>query len=327
MKIFMKKVIGSLLLMSSVLGTAVAGDEIHIKVAYENNPGEPTDLMIRHWAENLKKKSNGNVILDLYPSSQLGSKGDVMEQAMMGMNVITITDTGFLSDYDPDLGILYGPYLTDNPKKLFELYDSDWFKQKEAALKEKGIHIVIKNHMYGMRHLLTKKPVNKPEDLKGMKIRVPNNVIQIKSFEAMGATPTPMPLGDVYPALTQGVIDGAENPLSVLYGQKLHEQAKYLSKIGYITSTVLWVGGEAFFSKLPPETLKIIHETGYEACLYSQEQAQKIDEEITEKMRAAGVTIITPDIATFKEKTKAVYKEFASKWSPNLYDTIQQQLK
>lgn len=79
--------------------------------------------------------------------------------------------------------------------------------------------------------MLTKKPVKTPADLKGMKIRVPNNTMQIKAIEAMAATPTPMPLGEVYPALTQGLIDGVEPPISVLYGQKLHEQAKYLDLV------------------------------------------------------------------------------------------------
>lgn len=77
----------------------------------------------------------------------------------------------------------------------------------------------MSNYLYDTRQIIAKKPIRTPEDLKGMKIRVPNNVMQIKAIEAMGATPTPMPLGDVYPALTQGMIDGVENPVSVLYGQ------------------------------------------------------------------------------------------------------------
>ncbi|MDA6894877.1 TRAP transporter substrate-binding protein DctP, partial [Escherichia coli] len=82
---------------------------------------------------------------------------------------------------------------------------------------------------YGTRQIISKKPIRTVDDLAGLKIRVPNNVMQIKAIQAMGATPTPMPLGEVYPALTQGVIDGVENPISVLQGQKLYEQARYLT--------------------------------------------------------------------------------------------------
>lgn len=297
-----------------------------IKVAYENHPGEPTDLVMNYWADLLKDRSNGEVTLELYPSSQLGSKSDVMDQALMGMNVITITDVGFLADYEPDLAALYGPFLTDDTEKLFELYESPWFAEKEAALKEKGIHLAIKNYNYGDRQIIAKKPIRTPDDLKGMKIRVPNNPIQIKTFEALGATPTPMPLADVYPALTQGIIDGAENPLSVLYGQKLHEPAKYVSLVNYLTTAAVWMGGEDFFSTLPQEQLDIIHETGHEAGLYSQKLAKETDDKILDLMRAEGVEVIEVDRDAFREKALAVYEQFPE-WSDGLYQTLQDQLK
>lgn len=305
---------------------AFAQDPVTLKVAYENHPGEPLDKVMHYWADLLKERSQGQILLELYPSSQLGAKNDVMEQAMMGMNVITLSDVAFLADYEPDLGVLFGPYLSSDPDKLFEIYESDWFKAKSDALKEKGVHLVMTNYLYGVRQLLAKKPVHTPEDLKGMKVRVPSNVMQIKTFEALGASPTPMPLGDVYPALTQGMIDGVENPISVLYGQKLHEQAKYLSMISYITNTSVWVGGEAFFSTLDPAVVAMIHETGYEAGLRSQKVAMEEDDRLIEQMKAAGVEVIYPDVAPFREKALAVYEQFPE-WSPNLYETIQDQLK
>lgn len=305
-------------------GQALAATQI--KVAYENNPGEPVDQVMHYWADQLKAKSHGEVVLQLYPSSQLGAKKDVMESAMMGMNVITITDVGFLQDYDADLGILFGPYLTDDPQKLFKIYDSPWFAEQKKKLASQGIHIVMSNYLYGVRQILAKKPIKEPADMKGLKIRVPNNVMQIKTIEAMGATATPMPLGEVYPALTTGIIDGVENPISVLYGAKLHEQAKYLSMVNYLTNTSLWVGGEAYFSKLPPDVLKLVEETAHEAGLYSQKLAASEDAKYIEMMKKAGVTVVEPDVAAFREATKSVYKMFP-KWSPNLYQTIQDQLK
>ncbi|TQS73069.1 C4-dicarboxylate ABC transporter [Rhodobacteraceae bacterium] len=296
-----------------------------IRVAYENNPGEPADMVMHRWADLVDKASDGAVELELYPSSQLGAKQDVIEQAMLGVNVITIADVGFLTDYDPDLGILFGPYLTDNADQLFKIYESDWFKEKEQKLQEQGIHIVISNYLYGTRQLLATKKVETPADLKGMKIRTPNNIMQIRAIEAMGGTPTPMPLGDVYPALTQGTIDGVENPLPVLYGQKLQEQAKELSMISYLQNTSLWLGGQAYFDTLDPEVVDMLHETGREAGLYSQELAKEQDEKILEDMKAQGVTVTYPDLAPFKEAAMKVYDEFPE-WSDGLYDKIQAQL-
>jgi tripartite ATP-independent transporter DctP family solute receptor len=303
---------------------ALAADTT-IRVAYENNPGEPADLVMHRWADLVEKASDGKVELELFPSSQLGAKKDVMEQAMLGVNVITIADVGFLTDYDADLGILFGPYLTDNAEQLFKIYESDWFKEKEAKLQEQGIHIVISNYLYGTRQLLATKKVETPADLKGMKIRTPNNEMQIKAIEAMGGTPTPMPLGDVYPALTQGTIDGVENPRPVLYGQKLHEQAKELSMISYLQNTSLWLGGQAYFDTLDPEVVEMLHETGREAGLYSQELATQEDAKILADMEAAGVTVTYPDLAPFKEAAKSVYTQFPE-WSDGLYEKIQAQL-
>ncbi|WP_282603868.1 C4-dicarboxylate TRAP transporter substrate-binding protein [Paracoccus sp. PARArs4] len=299
--------------------------ETTIRIAYENNPGEPADLVMNRWAELVDEASDGEVKLDLYPSSQLGAKQDVIEQAMLGVNVITIADVGFLTDYDPDLGILFGPYLTEDAESLFRIYESDWFKQKEEALRDQGIHIVISNYLYGTRQLLATKKVETPEDLAGLKIRTPNNIMQIRAIEAMGGTPTPMPLGDVYPALTQGVIDGVENPLPVLFGQKLHEQAKELSMISYLQNTSLWLGGQAYFDTLDPEVIEMLHETGYQAGLYSQELAAEEDARILAAMEEAGVTVTYPDVAPFREKAMAVYEQFPE-WSDGLFDDIQAQL-
>ncbi|NVK60492.1 MAG: TRAP transporter substrate-binding protein DctP [Rhodobacteraceae bacterium] len=299
--------------------------ETTVRIAYENNPGEPADLVMNRWKELVAEASDGEVVLELYPSSQLGAKKDVIEQGMLGVNVITIADVGFLTDYDPDLGILFGPYLTDDAESLFKIYESDWFKEKEAKLQEQGIHIVIKNYLYGTRQLLATKKVETPDDLKGMKIRTPNNLMQIRAIEAMGGTPTPMPLGDVYPALTQGVIDGVENPLPVLFGQKLHEQAKELSMISYLQNTSLWLGGQAYFDTLDPEVVEMLHETGYEAGLYSQELAAAEDEKILEAMQDAGVTVTYPDVEPFREKAMAVYDQFPE-WSEGLYEEIRSQL-
>ncbi|HCD7551155.1 TPA: C4-dicarboxylate TRAP transporter substrate-binding protein [Citrobacter farmeri] len=323
----MNKIIAVLITVCTFfLPFTIQAKPLSIKVAYENNPGEPLDVVMRYWAEILNKKSDGEITLVLYPSSQLGSKQDVTEQAMMGMNVITLTDVAFLADYEPDLGILFGPYLTDDPQKLFKIYESDWFLQKNEDLKKKGIHVVMNNYLYGTRQIISKKPIRKVEDLAGMKIRVPNNVMQIKAIQAMGATPTPMPLGEVYPALTQGVIDGVENPISVLQGQKLFEQAKYLSMVNYLTNTSVWIGGEAFFSTLSPEQLELIHSTGYEAGLYSQKLTIERDAEMLKSMEAEGVEVIYPDTEAFRQKAREVYSQFPE-WTPGLYDTIQQQLQ
>lgn len=320
----MKRIgLGTAMVLALALPSLAA--DVTVKVAYENNPGEPVDVMMHKWADLVKERSGGKVEFELYPSSQLGSKEDIIEQAKMGVNVITIADAGFLVDYDPDMGVLYGPYLADDTASLFRIYDGEWFKEKEQKLREQGIRIVIPNYMYGARHILAKKKIEKPADMVGLKIRTPNNNMQIKAIELMGGTPTPMPLGDVYPALTQGVIDGVENPLTVLHGQKLDEQAKQLSLVGYVTSAAFWLGGENYFQTLDPEVAKLIEETGYEIGVESQKAAAEDEAKALEAMKAVGVEVTNPDIAAFKEATRPFYDQFPE-WTPGLYDRIQAEI-
>lgn len=299
-----------------------AGDKVSINVAYGNQPGEPLDLQAQKWKELAEEKSDGKLELNLYPSSQLGSEKDVVEQAIMGNNVIIFTGYDFLMDYVPDAGILTAPYLTKDYEDLLYLATTDWFQELNGELNAQGIEVVNTNTIYGTRHLMTTDPVESPEDLKGMKIRVPNNQMYIKTFEAMGATPTPMPLADLYTALQQGLVDGAENPLPVLNGSKTQEVAKHLTLTEHTKIMSPWIAGTSFMETLPEDLVDILVETGNEAGEYGQGIAEEEADKVLAQFEAEGIEVHQPDLEKFKEATKSVYTAFPD-WTPNLYEDIQ----
>ncbi|MEK3978521.1 C4-dicarboxylate TRAP transporter substrate-binding protein [Psychrobacillus sp. FSL K6-2836] len=302
----------------------VKGDEkVVINVAYGNQPGEPIDQLAKKWKELAEEKSEGKLELVLYPSSQLGSEKDVVEQAIMGNNVVIFTGYDFLMDYVPDVGILTAPYLTEDFDDLLYLTTTDWFKEQTEKLNTEGIDIVTTNTIYGKRQLMTTEPVLTPNDLKGMKIRVPNNQMYIKSFEALGAVPTPMPLADLYTALQQGLIDGAENPLPVLKGSKMNEIAKHLSLTEHTKIMSPWIAGTAFMESLPEDLVKILKESGDEAGEYAKAITDQESETVLAEFEAEGIEIHEVDLKPFKEAAKSVYTSFPD-WTPNLYETIQQ---
>jgi len=303
-------------------GDSKGSDEkISINVAYGNQPGEPIDLLAKKWKELAEEKSNGKIELKLYPSSQLGSEKDVVEQATMGNNVIVMAGYDFLMDYVPDAGILTAPYITDSVDDLLYLTTTDWFTELHEALNGKGIHIVTTNTVYGERHLLTNDPVTTPEDLDGMKIRVPNNQMSIATFEALGATATPTPLGDLYTSLQQGLIDGAENPLPVLQGVKAQEVSKHLSLTGHQKFITTWIAGQSFIETLPEDVVQILKETGDEAGDYGRGVLEEQTESVLNEFKGQGVEIHEVDVEQFKEKVQSVYEEFPE-WTPGLYDRI-----
>ncbi len=299
-----------------------AEEKIIIKIAYGNNVGEPNDKAVREWGRLMKEKSSGRVEFQYFPSSQLGSQKDVTEQLTIGSNVITISDGAFLMDYVPDFAILYLPYAYDNVDQLYKLADSDLFKEMSKKLESKGLYIVHTKWIYGVRHLLASKPVTKPEDLKGLKIRVPNTRLSTEALNAMGATATPMPLAEAYPAIMQGVINGAENPIPVLYGGKMYEGAKYLCLTGHQLNMSQWIAGKKFIDKLPPDIVKMLKETGEEAGRFLDKENAAAEKDAIDKMKAAGVTVVgNVDKKAFKEATKDVYKKF-KEIPPELYNKM-----
>ena len=310
----------------SLFASAVLAADYSIKVAYENNPGEPLDLAVQEWAKLFAKKTGGKGELKLFPSSQLGSKKDVTEQMKLGSGIITITAGGFLADYVPDFGILMGPYLANDYKDLFKLAKTPWYADLSEKLAAKGLRVLTTNWLYGTRHFLLKKPAKTPEELKGVKLRSPNNRIQIEAIQSMGATPTPMPLSEVYPALSTGVIDGTESPISVFYAMKAFEAAKYLVKTGYIHNISQWIIGEKYFKKLPADVQKALMESAEEAGDIMTNSVMKAEQEAVEKLKQAGVTIIEVDREAFKKAAMPTYKKFPE-WTPSLYEKVQGYMK
>jgi TRAP-type C4-dicarboxylate transport system substrate-binding protein len=140
----------------------------------------------------------------------------------------------------------------------------------------------------------------------------------------MGAQPTPLALGEVYTALQQGVIDGVENPLSVLYGGKFHEVAKYLTLDAHIKLLTSWFCGTTFFNSLTPEQQKLLVETGEEAALFNNKIQEEAVQDYIAKFKAEGVEVINVDIAAFQAKARPFYDlpEFKGLWTAGLFDTV-----
>ena len=318
--------------------TAAAGDttvadngstdaETVLQVAFENSISEPVGQGWEKAQEIIKEKSGGKMAIEIYPDSQLGDKSSLIDSMLLGENVCTLADGAFYADYGvPDFGIVFGPFLFDSWDQVWNLIDSDWYKEQCEKLEEKGLKIIASNWIYGERHTLTTVPVNTVDDLKGLKIRVPSNEIQSKGFDVLGATSTGMALGDVYQALQTKTIDGAENPLATLYGRKLHEVAKYLILDGHVKNFTTWVVSADWFNSLPEEQQTWLLETAEEAGEYNNEIQQAADSEYLQKMKDEGVTVVEPSeevLAGFKEKAQAFYdmgSEFG--WSDGLYDTV-----
>ena len=331
----MRKFIFLVLVFSLVITGAFAGGKsvssaqqgkVVVQLGLENHPGELVTDAAFEWARLAAEKSGGSLEIQVFPSSQLGTKDQLMDMMLAGMNVITIGDAGFFAERGvPDMGIVIGPYFYATWDEAWKLLDSNWWKDQTKLLEDKvGFKILASNWIYGNRHTLTTRPIRNVEDFRGLKLRTPTNLMQIKGTEVMGATPTPLPLGDVYTALQQGVVDGVENPLSVLYGGKFHEVAKYLTLDAHIRMMTVWFTGTQFFKTLSKEHQDILVESGGQAGLFNNDLQGKADAEMIARFKAEGVEIIEIDVAKFQAQAQPFYTnpEVTANWSSGLFETV-----
>ena len=304
-----------------------SAQEIKIRFAHSLSPTEPAHLAAEYFAKNVAARTNGRVQITVFPAEQLGPGKDVNEMIRQGANVMNITDPGYLSDFVPDVGVLNGPYLVKTPQEYEKLLASDWFKGIEKKLEAAGFKLIMANGFFGQRELISDKPVRKPEDMAGMTVRVPPNTMWIETFKAMGARPTTVQWAEVYNALQQHVVEGAEAPLGSLWGSKLQETRKVISLTGHFTAFVMWPINTAFFNKLPKDVQQILLEEGQRAGVEMTRLTLASQDEYLAKFKGAGVTIVSDvDIPAFQKATASVYKAFP-KWTPGLRETVLANLK
>ncbi len=312
---------------SLLAAPAVAQDQIRIRFAHSLSTTEPAHLAAEYFAKNVAARTNGRVLIQVFPSEQLGPGKEVNEMIRQGANVMNITDPGYLSDFVPDIGVLNGPYLIKDPSDYNKLLASDWYKATEKKLEAAGFKLIMANGFFGQRHLIADKAVRKPEDMAGMTVRVPPNTMWIETFKAMGARPTTVQWSEVYNALQQNVVAGAEAPLASLWGSKLHETRKVISMTGHFTAFVMWPMNAGYFAKLPPDIQKILLEEGQKAGDEMTRLTLALQDDYVGKFKAAGVTFVSDvDVPAFQKSTAGVYKAFP-KWTPGLHDTVMGALK
>lgn len=308
---------------------AVDTDSVVIKVGYENNAGDSVDEAVKKWANLLSERSGGTMTMEMYPSGKLAARDDLYDRIQDGKEaVITLADSSDLAEHGaPEMSILYGPYLFDSWDEVWRLQQSDWWKTQQTNLEQEGMKVIASNWIYGDRHLLTTKPVNTAADLKGMKVRVPDNDMQKRAVELMGAEPVTMALGEVSPGLKDKSVEGLENPLTVLYDGQFHQDAKYLLVDSHMKNFTTWVCSTEFFNTLTKEQQDMLMETGKEAGVYNNELQDKAEKDTLQKMKDEGVTVkeLTPEERTaFQQASQGYYtdEKMMEDWPEDLYNTV-----
>ena len=263
----------------------------------------------RAWAEAVKQKTNGRVEIEVFPSAQLGSDEDVIEQALQGVNVAVLTDGGRMANYARDIGIIGMPYIADNYDELRKITESPTFMTMDADLRKAGIRILTYNWYDGPRNFYTNREINVPQDLNGLRIRTPGAPVWVRSITALGATPVAMGWNDAYSAMQNRVIDGVEVQSTSAFPSRMYEVSSFITKTEHFQLANFIMVGERWFSTLPAEYQQILVEECKKAAI---ENAQKIlaqAENFERQMATQGMQINSVNKAPFIAAAERAYDE------------------
>jgi len=308
----MKRTAVIVLLFAVILSQAFAQyPSMVLKLGHIADPSHPYAQGAVKFSELVKQKTGGKVDIQVFASSQLGDQKTLIEGLIYGTIDMALVGTAALTQFQPQMGIFDLPFLFDDRDHAYRSLDSVGMEIGKA-LEPKGIKLLgyMEN---GIRHLTNNvREVRTPDDMKGLKIRVQTSKIFIEMMKALGASPTPMSLDELYSAMQSGTVDGQENPSAHIYTQRYYEVQKYASLTAHAYAPEPFLISLAKWKSLPVAVQKVILESAAEAISWQRELSAKSDQEYWDKIIATGkMKVTTVDRKPFQAATTRVIEMFA----------------
>ena len=312
----------ALVLFAAASSPAAAA--VTIKMGNVLNPDHNWNVCLNGFAEDVKKETGGRVIVQVFPSAQLGNEKDLIE----GLAMKTV-DGGLIGGdsftiLEPKMGIEALPYAWPTHEAVYSAYDGKLGDELLKLLAKRGV-VGLAWWENGFRQLTNdKKPIVKPSDLKGMKIRVTLDKIRMDTFKALGASPVPINFSELYSALQQKVVDGQENPFSIIYSNAFYEVQKYLSLSGHIWGSALLCVNENVWKQLSPADQKTFAKLAKKWRDEQRRQTMQQEKEFLAKLKEKGMKVNEVDKPAFKKAVAEVWKKYESEFGKELVDLVRQ---
>ena len=289
-----------------------------LRFGHANAPGEIANDMFNELAERVGKRTNGAVTLRMFPSEQLGKEADLVQQVKTGALDMSAPSMAVMSSLVPALEMASGPFLWKDWKEAETVLRGPAFDPQWAELRDKhNIMPVTRVFYWGWRNFtFTDREVRKPEDMAGLKIRVPESPIWVEMVRAFGASPTPIPFGEVYTALQQKTVDGQENPIPTIFSRKFYEVQGVLTMSRHMLQNNTIVINKSSLARLSAENQKILLEEAAAISAKNTELQQGRETSMLEDIRKTGKTKIIdePDRAAFQAKVEPAYAKLEARW-------------
>src|SRR5471032_2773535 len=316
--------LGALLALAAMLATPLAGAQTKLKWAHVYETSEPYHTQALWAAGEIKRRTNGRYEIDVFPASTLGKETDLNQALPLGTVDIIYTGTAFAGRVYPPISIAAGPFIFRDFDHWQKFRNGPVFKDLAKGYEEKtGGAKILGYTYYGLRHLTANKMVTRPEDMKGMKLRVPDAPLFMMFPRAVGANPTPIAFAEVYLALQNGTVDAQENPLPTIDAKKFYEVQKYIVLTGHITDAILTIVAGGTWNKLSDADRKVFEEVLKEAASKATGEIVDIEKKLGAEFEKRGKIVVKVDRKPFRDATMKLQNGPDATWPREIYDRLQ----
>lgn len=330
----MKRIVMALLISLLAVSTVFAGgsseaageESFVIRIAYGTAGGPIHEAALEF--ERIIEAADPRIDVQVFPGGQLGSEGEIVGQLQAGTTDILPTTTGPLGQHNPIYYVLESPYVFLNEEQADRVLDGPIGEEFLAGLEDKGL-IGLAFWENGFRQLTNnRRPVRQPGDLNGVRLRTQENRLHMHYFESLGANPTPLPFTEVYNALATGIVDGQENPYSLIATNNFYEQQSYLSQTDHVYSAVPVYVSAITWNRLPEDVQDLIATTIYDLRIWQRNRGRELQEEYLAEIRQqTEVTILsTAEKAVFQDAAADTYAWAADRYGAVYGDLLQRVL-
>jgi len=289
-----------------------------LRFGHANNNGEIATDLFQEFADQVKARTNGELVIRVFPAEQLGKENDLVLQVKSGALDISAPSLPSLSALLPALEIASAPFLWQSWAEADKIIKGPAFQPLFDELAEKqNVLMLTKTFYWGWRNLTTgNKAVRTPQDLAGLKIRVPESPVWVEMIRAAGAAPTPIPFGEVYTALQQRTVDGQENPIPTIYSRKFYEVQGHLSLTRHMLQSNTMIINKRSFEKLSPAHQQVLIEEAATVAEKNLQLQQEREVAMLEEIRKSGKTAVldNPDRDAFAAKMEPAYQRLEARW-------------
>jgi tripartite ATP-independent transporter DctP family solute receptor len=302
---------------------AEAQTRLRFAHVYEVNEPYHTEAL---WAaEEIAKRTNNRWRIEVFPASALGNEPAINEALTLGTIDMIYTGTAFAGSRFRPIAISNAPYVFRDFDHWLAYRNSDLFKELAAGYDRATGHRILALTYYGARHVTANRAINRPEDMRGMKLRVPQAPLYLMFARSVGANATPIAFAEVYLALQNGTVDGQENPLPTIQAKKFYEVQSHIMLTGHIYESLLTIAGGQLWRRLNAADRAVFEEVWREAANRATYAIRTAEETLPAWFRAQGKTVIVPDRAAFREVALPLHNDQAAGagWTREQYDRLQ----